>query len=171
MSNLETSVQPVLEQMMDGRTIELARPAQSDIAAWALKTAMMVEFLTSFREFSQADRSHLRRQQEVPEGHTVFIAAFDNSSGSGFFSYSPLRFASRLGRTTCCAMTLVLDHFVCQVIGSSKVGDWVIDVDHPATDLQAAIQVWPSAHDVVTWPPKRVLDTPQLRQLMRMLLP
>lgn len=169
MHHLETEAQPILSAMMDGYEVTMYRSEQTTVAKWALKTAMMVEFLTPARQFAQEDRTYLAERSEIPDGHTVFLAVFTGQAG--FASYAPLRYGTSLGETTLSASTFGIDHLICQVIGSGKVGGWVIDVEHDAANLEAAIQVWPIIDDVVGWPPKFVLDETQLAAFVRMPLP
>jgi hypothetical protein len=171
MSVLEQHAQAVLEPMISGQVRDLSASDQEIVARWAVKTAMTFEFTTPARQFSPTDRREISMGQ-IPEGHSVYLASCLPDRVGGHCSYAPLRVESDLGYTTAYALTLAVDHLVFQVIGSGKVGNFLIETsEHGAVELGAAIQVWPSSVDSVRWPPPRVLDEIQFEHFVQIPLP
>jgi hypothetical protein len=171
MSVLEQHGKATLEPLITGHVTDLSEADQEVIARWAIKTAMVFEFTTPARQFSPTDRREISMGQ-IPDGHHVYLASCFPDQVGGHCSYAPLRFESDDGYTTMYALTLSVEHLVFQVVGSGKIGGFVVDLsDHGAVALGAAIQIWPTLAAPVRWPPPYVLDEVQFEHFVQIPLP
>jgi hypothetical protein len=175
MNSIENEAQPMLKGMFDGRSVDLLnRATQEALAKWIIKTAMVFEFMTALRQFADRDRCEFRRTGLIPEGHSIFLAAHREPLGwpGGFVSYGGFSVANDAGDVTnACAFTLGIDHFICQVIGSGKRGGWVVDAEHPGTEMGIALKLWPPEGETLSWPPRFALHPDQVMQFAEMPLP
>jgi hypothetical protein len=114
----------------------------------------------------------LRDRGRVPDGHAVFLGtreSRDDQPITGGLVFTPLNFESALGQTTGYAFTMSIDHFVVQVLGSGKAGNYAVDViEHGAVQVGLAVQIWPSVTRDVTWPPAGKMDDALLGEFARL---
>jgi hypothetical protein len=172
MHDLEEDCREAIAAMIDGVTVDMGPRGQTQLGRWAIKTAAMVEFTTPARTFSGADRAELRGGS-VPDGHTVLLARYAGSRMTGGrISYAPLVYEEAAGSTTLYAFTMQVAQFVVQVIGSGKVGGFVLDVvGHGAVEREAAIRIVPGDTPLAYWPPRFVLDDSNYELFEKLPLP
>lgn len=77
MSDLETDNTPLLGPLVDGKSSRFDLQQQHSIAAWALKTAMIMDSMTVSIErpmfFTSEERIALRTQREIPSRTRVWL--------------------------------------------------------------------------------------------------
>src|ERR1041385_7393098 len=76
MSRLESQAKPIIESILDGKTTTISASAQSILALWAVKTAMVLEALRPNKPwfYSVAERDQERRTQSLPNRTSVWLA-------------------------------------------------------------------------------------------------
>lgn len=168
MSRLEYTAKPRLEPMILGQGQELNPTDCKIVAAWAVKTALLLQ-ATDKESVVPAD--HYRNvtesgtNQEPPAGIQVWLGACDIPHEL-FHSHTPLRLPPDLsddGTTDLNAYgsTFALKHLVFQVLWSQ--------LDPPAKryigqDLLPILrEIWPPR--TVQWPPPGILDLDGLTRL------
>lgn len=76
MSRLENEAKPIIESILDDNTKTLDVSAQSTLALWAVKTAMVLETIDSNRPwfYSDNERRLMYSAQTIPQRTSVWIA-------------------------------------------------------------------------------------------------
>ncbi len=76
MSRLETEAKPLVESFLDEQRTSIPPPAQSTIAVWAIKTAMVLEAVNPEETwFYLGDERHcLGSERGIPARTSVFVA-------------------------------------------------------------------------------------------------
>jgi hypothetical protein len=172
MNHLEVESRPLLRNFFAGNRVQLTVADQRTVSRWAIKTAMMMELLTRERKVAPVARTELYEGQ-VPNGHSVVLAACDPREVHGEVSYAPLLIDFPNGHAVSAyAITMTIDHLVMQVVGLSQIGGWVIDIDYDdAVRAGAAVVICPASDSVATWPPRGRLNAEQHELFVRLPLP
>lgn len=86
MGRLERRVKPFFEASFDGKGSPLDAGAQRDLAAWALKTAMMIVALEKPDEpaIPAEDYSHLYAHTEPPSDVRIWLGAYSGEISTAF---------------------------------------------------------------------------------------
>jgi hypothetical protein len=157
MNDMETKMQTVLPAMILGNRTTLNVQSQEAIAAWAVKTAMVMEFLkpSEPQYFTQAERRSLT-EHGVPTGALgahVWLGAYAEHN-DGMRSR-----AARLSRTPTVpegyVLLLLLRQFVIQVFAERRSAGNDIYV-RPGPWDESLIEIWPTT-SLVAWPPSLAL--------------
>jgi hypothetical protein len=157
MSRLEGEAKPFLQPMLIGEKYTLSPMDQAIIAAWGVKTAMVLEGINKSDQcfYSQAEREAFRALSVIPQRTSVWLAT---SADPSYFFTTKNRHLSSTGATegSGVSITIVLAHLVLQVLtinvlpnvgldtrvtGSVKCGPWD----------KVAVQIWPH-QEQIDWP-------------------
>lgn len=160
MSALEQTAKTMLEPMLHGRGRVLHAGGQRTLAAWALKTAMMVEHThgAARHVIGRGDYAHLMKQAEPSERVLVWMAAYAGQHIAMGRMYGldadmatgpdPDR-----GSRDIWGATIMFGPVVFQLFGS--------DISELLEGVQLSVpgchQLWPYAESF-TWTPKPALD-------------
>jgi hypothetical protein len=160
MNDLETAAKPWLTPMIHGITTTLPPDAQSTIAAWATKTALILEYarVPPRTPAPQWLAWLFDRGSCPPEAH-VWLAAYARTNWMAHCVARGLAF----GRPDRPAdipdgelVTVVVGHLVFQVLVWAHGQNFTIGV-HPYLQ-PAVLAVWPPRGETLTWPPPLWLD-------------
>jgi hypothetical protein len=157
MSALEDAVKPAVSAMMVGVAVPFAVPLQHVIAEWAMKTAMVWEFISPTNPvfYSDDERTALRLSSAIPPdtlmwlsqhtGREIFSTVVDQAKGAVA--------AHRVhGQIT----TIAFGQMVLQVVTIRRCGfSGRIGLDGDEQKWRdALLPLWPMWRGVITWPPR-----------------
>ena len=161
MSDLEAKVRPIITPMIipmavKQRRVALDRSSQLLVARWAVKTAMVGEFLNKphQRYFTQAERRALMDGEvsSVPGSH-VWIGCFANTNDGAKGTMSSLKHADGVvaGHVT----VFALGQFVVQVFVERRTAGYRGPLAvGPGPWERLLIEIWPQPNeDLAVWPP------------------
>jgi hypothetical protein len=165
MSQLESEVKPIVESILDGKLDAIDTSAQSTLAAWAVKTAMVLEALDPNRPwfYSAEERDQMRMARSLPHRTSVWIAkcvnqrdvysaAKDHRSNSGDDSVRAFSVTMAFGSLAFQVVTVKTpDAIPVNVAVTYDVSDGPWD--------QTLVQVWPTSDMPRIWPPTYGLDS------------
>jgi hypothetical protein len=157
MSALENQAIPVLQPMLAGNSCRLDAATQAIVAAWSLKTAMVLEAVdpSDNRAYTQAERESLRSVTALPWRTTVWLAAFAEPS---WFMSTKHRYQGTALAPSGASTTMVFAHLALQVL-TIRVPRSVVPETKITTNVrrgpweQATVQVWSPQSIAATWPP------------------
>jgi hypothetical protein len=184
MSDLETSVSPVLAPLIFDSSSPLDFIQQSGIAMWALKTAMAFECVTGAANidqrdpdaafYSAADRQHLMKWRTPPPDSFVWIGRYGEEfslwiQNDRVSNAQPENILSK-GSVT----TFAMGRFLIQVLtaqralsSNNETQTRRIRIDKGLWD-DALIPIWPAPDNPVRWPPAQsVMGLDNLDKLAR----
>jgi hypothetical protein len=149
MSRLEARAKPLLEPMLDGKPATLAPDGQALLAAWTVKTLMMLDVWRPDPEaFSHAHHQQLYRSGAPPADTVALLAYVDRPMQHTFYAL-PGAEPGELHR-----LTMNVGCLVGQVRLLSKGGA----IRYGPEAKRSAVQVCPAARGAVDWPPERLSD-------------
>jgi hypothetical protein len=145
MSQLEAQAKPLLEPMFDGKPMTLGADEQAVLAAWTVKTLMMLDlWRPDPKAFSPAHHQQLR-SGTPPSNAAVLLAFVDGPTRNAFYAYSVLdQQPTELHR-----LTMNVGRFVGQV----RLLAAGAAVQYGSVAKRSTVQVWPLGTDPVDWPP------------------
>jgi hypothetical protein len=159
MNRLEMDARPLLTPLFHAEKIVLRPDDQAVIAAWAAKTALMLEFVTLPRHRG-ADAQHykdLAAQRRAPEKVHVWLARYEGPAHVQF-AHLPLDIADDATgpppHPNGFVVALIIRRLVTYVMGHSHPQDLYIDIEGDAG--KAVTQIWPKRN--ITWPPFFAFD-------------
>jgi hypothetical protein len=164
MSDLESANIPVIGSMLNDLSITLDRDQQKEVAAWCVKTAMMLD---STRPKGAGDRFYLkdgcvkmRESLTIPPKTRVWIGRIESKHLLALGTdYRYVRPDTQEPHSLSTITTLVAGHFVAQVI-TQRLYPKFADVGIPVTQPKGGnwetylTQIWPIERDWIAWPPK-----------------
>ena len=165
MSELENDyVKPILsDPILRGDAIRFTVDDQVTLAAWAFKTAVLIDHMTSTRRrpfFSAAVRRRFATTLMLPEGVQIWIMGHNATRlkrRTAYYVSHYLKPASaRLKHFEFYVVTFVVGHFAFQVFAPRKPNRVhrrlpVLRPDSIWKDL--TLRVWPSSGRTISWPP------------------
>ena len=184
MSELEKAVQPFLGPMLlNEHAAELATDQQRDLARWAIVKILLLEL--SMRQQhsrrrtnlgyspSPAELAWLATHSDPPPRSRVWLGAFDAGGQVATSTQAMLLTAGGgpHGPLPSHVTTMTLGYVLIQVFSI----DYVIadaqklpafDASPPPPIDQALVRIWPTAHQVVRWPPPAYVDQATLAQVV-----
>ena len=171
MADVEGEAKPILEPMISGKPCMLSLGDQLNVATWATKTAMVLEYMRSdLFVTTKAERRVIADDRRPPDGFRVRLAATAAVGDQG------LRIATFVaasdpseGVPDVLCTTIVIGHLVVQVWGGS--GSGTTDLQRPGTVIAEAAMVWPPVPGPVSWPPRVSLTGSRLEEFIREPLP
>jgi hypothetical protein len=163
MSDLENRVKPLLEPMLDGKRTILDFAAQTTIAVWGMKVAMVLECIDASEgaRFTGQERMRLRTLSVIPSRTSAWLAA----SAQPYFMFSARteHRASIPTNATGFATTVVFGHVALQYF-TIRLTPPVPEDARVTVDVRAGpwaevtIPIWPVSRDFITWPPEMGLN-------------
>lgn len=161
MSDLETRVRPVIAPMIQTVTsaaLDLA--SQATVAAWAIKTAMVSEFLKNQRQryFTPAERRTFMGTLSPASvvGAYVWLACYLGRPNTLHNLTAELTRAEGIAGHM---STTAIGYFACQVfVDRAMAGQQVVTSVQPGPWDELLVQIWPPLGSLVAWPPVRGMD-------------
>jgi hypothetical protein len=162
MSALESRVRPILVPLMRGESRALAKPQLSVIAQWAVKTALMYEYMRYTEEaryFTAEHRTALYKSLAIPPNTRVFAARYVGDSATYQIGGQIPHFPGAKIRAH--SSTIAIKQFAVQVFSFR----WL--PEHHGSRVLPSIpnDIWAEAQEVVWpnprsmhWPPRLALD-------------
>jgi hypothetical protein len=121
MSDLETKARPLLSPILRGNGRELHRGGQGVLAAWAFKTAVMLEYThPRARTISKAERDWLFSRREAPLGCQIWIGNYSGTLLNTWYKHDQLETDS--GDGVFFAITFLMGKVVFQLWGHRERG-------------------------------------------------
>jgi len=160
MSELENVVKPVVEPLLLDHNVGLDRPAQTVLAAWAVKNAMVFEALRVAPPwfFTDGERSAFRKSLRPPTRTNVWIAKCVEHSGC-FCSAFDMNVVLDEGETTVPAhlTTMAFGSLTIQIAAgklphSVPLATTVTLEDTSTRWEEATVRIWPGPLELVNWP-------------------
>lgn len=160
MSRLENEAKPVLESILDDNLKNLDASAQTTLARWAVKTAMVIEAIDSNRPwfYSEDDRQLMRAAIALPLRTSVWIAKCINQPNI-YSAAKDLRTTPGDYGVHAFATTMAFGSLAIQVVSiktSAAISENITltyDVREGPWD-QTLIPVWPIGQNLQAWPPR-----------------
>ena len=152
MSDLENKAKPLLEPMLNGKRTILDLAAQTTIAVWGMKIAMVLECIDASEggRFTSLERTRLRTLSVIPSRTSAWLAA--SAQSSFIFSARTEHRASIPTEATGFATTLVFGHVALQYF-TIRLTPPVPESARVTVDVRAGpwgevtIPIWPANHD------------------------
>jgi hypothetical protein len=176
----ENVARPLMEPLIDDQPTKLDIPQQAFIAAWAAKTAMVFEFVSSDKPLYYTDEERFRFRSMVspvpPSFSAVWLGRFQQSpdikinfvtvgtDGSGIHT------APSTATIHAYTTTMAFGNLVIQIVTvrtyERKPFEAAIHPKKRGWNGNALVRIWP-AHNIVRWPPATSFgfDTPSLGDL------
>ena len=160
MSDLEGQVKPLLEPLLGGERRGLDLAAQSTIALWGMKIAMVLQCVDaqSKAQYTPAECSQLRALSAIPVRTSAWLGACAQSSfimtsrthhSAGEAPETPRGFS-----TTLVFGHVALQYFTMRFTPPAPAATQVtVDVRKGPWE-DATVRIWPPRPDSVAWPPR-----------------
>jgi hypothetical protein len=174
MSNLENAVKPVLGAMISDISVPLDRETQRFLAAWGIKTSMVVDSAVPSERwfYGQDEREHLRATLSMPNDTLAWLGRCQRSDLSvteGRNLYTAAIPNSGAGRGEGYVTTITIGRAILQIItvriGNDQPAGRRLLHSKPGNWNQSLIKIWP-ARPLVHWPPAISFDEPDLGALV-----
>jgi hypothetical protein len=149
MSVLETSVKPLLAPALLGQPTTHHLEGQQVLATWAFKTALV--FAAQSKDFPHWPFTYVYKHRRPPSEAKIWIGAF-HAPTTTYHTYVP-GFMSTFG------LGCVVFHVFLSAHGETSVHGFEGEL------CQALLQLWPTKHEKVNWPPRLSLDPASLDDL------
>jgi hypothetical protein len=161
MSDLERAVRPILEPMLIGRAKPLGRDSQATLAAWAYKTALMLNFAVPeiVRAADPAEYQHLFRYRRPPRAAKIAVAAYSGVATASYRGHA-LHVGSKVvgdgapynGYT----MTFSVGQAAFHVVHTTLPNQ---EVTYSGRDIAQMIRwIWPIQRELFVWTRRPALD-------------
>jgi len=164
MSRLENEAKPALESILDDKLKDIDPSAQSILARWAVKTAMVLECIDSNRTwfYSKDERQTMRSAQSLPPRTSVWIAKFINQPNI-YSAAKDLRTTAGNNEAHAYATTMVFGSLALQIVSikTTLVIPENVPLNYDVRDGpwdQTLVQIWPPSQKSLAWPPHYGLD-------------
>jgi len=162
MSDLEAKNIPVVGSMLNDLSITLDRSIQENLAAWTIKTAMVLDStrpkVAGARFYRKGDCVKMRENLSVPEHTRVWIGRINSKhllARGTDYRYLRSDTIEPLGQST--ITTVVAGHFVTQAITQRQFPKFA-HLDMPVLQPKGTgwesylTEIWPFNREWVTWP-------------------
>jgi hypothetical protein len=170
MSRLEGSAKPMLLSMLEGRGRALHRDGQRTLAAWGLKTAMMVEHTLSAEKqvVPEEEHAHLLEHGEPSDRVVIWMATYIGTMPGScrlFGLDADVTQGPDRGRRDMWGVTVTFGPVVFQVFGTTvPLLLEGLAINHPGVQ-----QIWPYQRSF-TWTPRAGFADEDLAQFADALL-
>ena len=166
MNLLEQANIPLLGPLIDDNSRFIDTPQQTTIAAWAVKTAMVLDSATarastSSMFYTQEERTALWASSAIPSRTTVTLARFLGSQDIGV-SNTHIRVRGDKGVFPACITTFLLNCLVVQIVTLHPIAEYgnrtivIGSAEGPWDHL--IVSCWPASGRTIYWPPVLALD-------------
>jgi hypothetical protein len=158
MNDLENAARPLLEPMIAGRRTTLDKPEQRALAAWGIKTAMMLEQTNPATASIPASHyAFLHEHKEPPSTTFAWLAATDAKKYTVFYHGHGLDLHidhQEVPSAEGYVATIAIRHLALQIIGTQ-----IEDAEFEQTGAlgSAVSQIWPFRRSF-RWPVGLILD-------------
>jgi hypothetical protein len=161
MSDLEELTKPLIVPMMDGIPTALTRTEQLTLAAWGVKTAMVIEGLNAKRTlfYDKQEREQLRLETRPPFRTSVWLAKYVGEFGAyGYAAELSGPINGTSDNIKSYVTTITAAQFVIQIAGT-KLPDTIhhsvtiTAAQRPGLWNQAAVRIYPPVLERANWPP------------------
>lgn len=163
-TNVERPVQPILGPMILGRRTVLDLAAQSRLAAWAAKTAMVARYAESPPlELDRRWLDHMYRNQLAPDSWYVWISKYQGERPVFYESADiTLSFPGDIPGTPHGVLTtLVIGYVAFKVLG--------VNSGTPSDPGPSVMpRLWPISSHPIVWPPEHHIDDSSLPAFVAM---
>jgi hypothetical protein len=164
MSQLENEVKPLFEAILRGALTNITIQAQSTIAVWAMKTAMVLEACCSEKTwfYTKENRQRLGSNREMPARTSVFMAKC--VAQSDIYSATKNHWTSEYaGAVRAHVTTMAFGPVAIQVVTIRTPVSLPeeIRVTYDMSDGPwgtTLVEVWPVKREPLAWPPKHGLQ-------------
>ncbi len=160
LSGLETSAKCVLPPLIVGRRARIGYGAQSILAAWAAKTAMVAEYTKpSGACITQEERNWLKSNTKAPIDWYIWIAAYEGEAWRDLsilqtrvgLSEEPVRRPSEAPHDAQATTFGVGNILFCAMSSRSPF----VRRQFTKRDYDGLLQIWPPRLHSIVWPPAR----------------
>lgn len=156
MSDLEVRAKPVLAPLILGQEVALSEDDQALVALWAVKTAMMLEFIhpVNNRAIPAAHYEYLYQRRKVPPGTVIWLLDYD---GGLIRTHHRCRGHRVLPEVPgeppgIYTIVMVIGHLVIHIVGTIVPGNaWNLDPQDRWTPARR--RLWPPRPSGWPWPP------------------
>lgn len=165
MSRLENEAKPLVESILNEQLRTITSSSQSTIAVWAMKTAMILEAVSSEEAwfYVQEDRRRLRSERTMPARTSVSVAKCVAQSDI----YSAVKnhwTSTQAGDVRAHVTTVAFGSLAIQVvtIRTPNAIPSNVSVSYDVSDGPwdtTLVEVWPVKQDSPAWPPKHGLQS------------
>lgn len=160
MSELENAAEPILTPMLQGKRLILDDEAQTIVARWLTKTAMMFQHTTPRRPIPERHFRYLRDHLRPPPSSQVWLGARTAEDGgviSGLQSsrLRPLPEDQNGPVYNSYLVTIGIAAFIGQVFGHD-IPRFDFQWGHEGRFASAVEQIWPAV-EPIKWPPKHIV--------------
>jgi len=173
MSRLEAAAKPLLSPMIRGEVSTLSPSDQRTIAAWAVKTAIVLQATGPARDIPSSHGRRLRERGGAPPGVAVGVGCYVGEVSAMYGATRlhillddareqelPSRQDPRFGyRATICVGHLALQAFQFEMTQ-------FVDPAFGMPPVPPFLLVWPGLRPVVRWPPAVPIDDRLLKALV-----
>jgi len=165
LSVLENDVRPVLTPLVRGEERQLDLREQRLLAAWASKTAMMLDIASGNPVIPAGFFQELRQQREALATQFVWIAGYGGGKWAAWVSHGGLHLGiEEREPANGFVTTFTAFRVVFQVVGHFTRGGADFNDDRIYQDALA--RIWPPGDGPISWPPNRIVfDDPWLIKL------
>ena len=163
MSQLESDNIPIVGSIFSDLSIPLDIAQQTTMAAWAVKTSMMVDSVqgrvAANRFFSKEECEAMRSARTIPDRTRIWIGRSALSSLSAIGTHIRMFSPEAPARTPGMVVNIVVDHLAIQLM-TLHVHPELADANIPDPDPKPGdwnnlvTQIWPAEMQYVMWPPK-----------------
>ena len=163
MSDLEQASQPTLGAMLEDKPTSLDVPQQLTIAAWALKTAMVLDAAVRAQDgkvlnyYSPIERHNLRRSSTIPSRTRVWLGRFAGSGLGAWTSRLMGSYPNEPSQYPLHATTILMGGVVLQTLSArvpAKYRDAPLELRCAAGPWsETVLMAWPSSSNRINWPP------------------
>ncbi len=164
MSRLESAAKPILTPMILGEPVTLSTADQQVVAAWATKTALVLEYSHRDRPIvAPAQLLHFGQTQSPFPDSLVFLAAFDGEGWALNHGRASVPATTRSGEEVpiLLIMTMCVGRLTLQVAASSHVGSTRRSALLQRDDQLFARRIFPASGQPVAWPPPIAMNRAQ----------
>lgn len=158
MSRLEQDTIPILRPLLLDLSIPLPSEQQTVLAAWVMKTGMVLDSIYTHTHFYQKnERTDLRENSVVPSATVIWIGRFfGNGKHAGLSDFS-MDCAPDTKVANGCVITLIFGRVVFQILSVRPRPDYKERQLHAPFRRgrwnELLTQIWPNTQDRITWPP------------------
>jgi hypothetical protein len=155
MSELENLAKPILSRMIVPRNVvNLCPDEQVIVAAWLWKLAIVAEYPTGAKYFSDDERRCVMKgDAPTPFGVHIWIAGYRGRLDANL-NGGPCSFSSREGdKAQGYLMSMTLRRFAAQMLCVREIPGKNVDTVAHFYFHGAETLIWPEREDDVVWPP------------------
>jgi hypothetical protein len=163
MSQMETTTSPILLPLIRGEATKLTERMQRILAAWAVKTAMVAEYLDrSHNVTPQAQRTFLMHNKVPSDSWHVWICAYNDKGWKDLMAFQQVANLEVPAVSGPGAVPHYIEFNMFglgQIIFALAVTSWdVVEPHLAAFDFTGINRIWPTRRTEITWPPDHILN-------------